>query len=114
MKIGVLIPSTSRGRNWKSIKESYLYNCLLKSLLLTCDDEHQYRVYVVIDDDDPIYSNSTQKNELLRFTKVFKQLKIFFLSSKNIPKGWVTHMWNRAFQKAYDDGCDGFTDCPSG
>jgi len=30
------------------------------------------------------------------------------LSTKGIPKGWVTHMWNRAFDKAYQDGCDYF------
>ena len=54
MKIGVLIPSTSRNRNWNSIKDSYLYNCLIKSLLLTCDTGYKYHVYVVVDDDDPI------------------------------------------------------------
>ena len=111
MKIGVLIPSTSRGRNWKSIKESYLYNCLLKSLLLTGDTRYKYRVYVVVDDDDPIYSNPNEKKELQRFANVFPQLEILFLSSNGIPKGWVTHMWNRAFQKAYDDGCDYFFQC---
>ena len=111
MKIGVLIPSTSRGRNWNSIKDSYLYNCLIKSLLLTCDTGYDYHIYIVVDDDDTIYSNPTEKNELLRFTKVFHHLHIHFLSSKGIPKGWVTHMWNRAFQKAYDDGCDYFFQC---
>ena len=104
MKIAILIPSTSRGRNWKSIRDSYLYNCLLKSLLLTCDSGHIYHIYLVIDNDDPIYSKTSDQNELLRFTNVFKKLRIHFLSSDKIPKGWVTHMWNRAFQKAYDDG----------
>ena len=111
MKIGVLIPSTSRGRNWKSIKESYLYNCLLKSLLLTRESGYKYHVYVVIDDADPIYSNPNEKKELYRFTNVFQQLELIFLSSNGIPKGWVTHMWNRAFQKAYDDGCEYFFQC---
>lgn len=111
MKIGILIPSTSRNRNWKSIKESYLYNCFLKSLLLTCDSGHEYYVYVVADDDDRIYSNPAEKKELQRFTKVFMHLHVIFLSSNGIPKGWVTHMWNRAFQKAYDDNCDYFFQC---
>lgn len=111
MKIAILIPSTSRGRDWTSIKQSYFYNCFLKSLLLTCDSGHEYYVYVVTDDDDTIYSNDTEKKELQRFSKVFLHLHIVFLSSKNIPKGWVTHMWNRAFQKAYDDGCDYFFQC---
>ena len=111
MKIAILIPSTSRGRNWKSIKDSYLYNCLLKSLLLTSDSGHIYHIYLVIDNDDPIYSKTAEQNELLRFTNVFKKIRMHFLSSDQIPKGWVTHMWNKAFQKAYDDGCDYFFQC---
>ena len=51
------------------------------------------------------------KKELQRFTKVFMHLHVIFLSSNGIPKGWVTHMWNRAFQKAYDDNCDYFFQC---
>ncbi len=111
MKIGILIPSTSRGRNWKSIKESYLYNCFIKSLLLTCDPEHQYHIYAVIDNDDPIYSNKDEVKEIMRLTEVFKNLHLHFVSSGGIPKGWVTHMWNRAFQKAYDENCDYFFQC---
>ena len=33
-KIAILIPSTTKGRNWSSIKESYLYNLTLKTFLL--------------------------------------------------------------------------------
>ena len=60
-KIGIILPSTSRGRNWKDITESYLYTHLLHSLLMTYNKQHRYVLYVVVDDDDPIYSNTQEK-----------------------------------------------------
>ena len=42
MKIGCIIPATSKGRVWKKIEESYLYQATLKSFVLTYDKEHQY------------------------------------------------------------------------
>ena len=33
MKIGILIPSTSKGRDWRSYKETYLYELTLKTYL---------------------------------------------------------------------------------
>lgn len=111
MKIGILIPSTSKNRNWKCIKESYLYNCLLKSLLITMDKEHNYELYIVIDNDDPIYSLENEQKELLRFKQIITNLDIIFLNTDTIPKGWVTHMWNKAFKTAYDNNCDYFFQC---
>ena len=52
-----------------------------------------------------------EKNKIISFVKLVKNVSIQFLSSKGIPKGWVTKMWNRAFKKAYDDGCDYFYQC---
>ena len=34
---------------------------LLHSLLMTYNNEHRYILYVVVDDDDPIYSNAQEK-----------------------------------------------------
>ena len=45
MKIGLLIPSTSKNRIWKKIEESYLYMYTMKSFLLTYDKEHTYIFY---------------------------------------------------------------------
>ena len=42
MKIGIIIPSTSNGRNWISYKESYLFKHTLKTFLLTYNNEHEY------------------------------------------------------------------------
>ena len=42
MKVGILIPCTSKNRPWKNLEESYLYNSTLKTFLLTYDKEHEY------------------------------------------------------------------------
>jgi len=108
MKIGLLIPSTSNGRPWTSIKESYLYNLTFKTFLLTHDPEHEYVFYIGIDKGDKIY-DTPQKEEFSRF-KHFYNLDIHFIYM-DCNKGHLTKMWNILFKKAYDDGCDYFYQC---
>ena len=108
MKIGLLIPCTSNGRNWSTIKESYLYNLTMKTFLLTQDSEHEYVFYIGIDRGDKIYD--TQKDELLRFKAVFKNVDIQFMYM-DCKKGHLTRMWNLLFKRAYDEGCDYFYQC---
>ena len=110
-KIGIIIPSTSRKRPWSNILESYLYTHLIRSLLTTYNNEHEYKIYVVTDDDDPIYSKQDERAKIIRFLSVMKNVSIEFLSSNGIPKGHVTLMWNRAFKCAYEDNCDYFFQC---
>jgi len=108
-KIALLIPSTSKGRpQWKSMKDSYLYNLTTKTFLQTFNNEHQYTFYIGIDDDDRIYSNITEQEELKRFSLIFKNIQFKFISMTGIKKGHLTVMWNRLFKKAYDDGYDYF------
>ena len=107
-KIGVLIPSTTNMRDWKYLRDTTLFNVFLKSFLITYNKEYSYTIYLITDDDDKLYSKKTEKNALERFIKIMRNVDIKFISSNGIPKGWVTHMWNRAFKQAYDDGCDYF------
>ena len=111
MKIGLLIPSTSKNRNWMKIEESYLYKHTLKSFLLTYDKEHEYTFYIGIDRNDPVYDNEDNKNKLDRFCSVMKNTKIEFHYMDNIPKGHLTIMWNQLFEKSYAAGCDYFFQC---
>ena len=67
MKIGCIIPATSKGRDWTKIEESYLYQATLKSFVLTYDKEHQYIFYIGIDKNDPIYDNVDNKEKLRKF-----------------------------------------------
>ena len=109
MKIALLIPSTSNGRPWTSIKESYLYHLTFKTFLLTQDLEHEYVFYIGIDRGDKIY-DGPQKDEFIRFKSIYKNIDIQFIYM-DCNKGHLTRMWNILFQRAYDEGCHYFFQC---
>ena len=111
MKIGILIPSTSHGRPWTSYKETYLFNLTLKTFLITYDKEHSYNFYIGIDRGDKILDNENDIAQIKRFISIMKNVEIEFMYMDNIPKGHLTIMWNRLFQKAYDDNCEYFFQC---
>lgn len=111
MKIGVLIPSTSNQRPWKTVNESYLYKNTLKTFLLTHDKEHQYVFYIGIDRNDPIYDNEDNQRKLIRLCSICTHISLKFIYMDNITKGHLTVMWNRLFEQAYNDDCDYFYQC---
>tara|TARA_B110000037_G_scaffold33801_1_gene40816 strand:+ start:581 stop:1321 length:741 start_codon:yes stop_codon:yes gene_type:complete len=111
MKIGCIIPATSKGRDWTKIEESYLYKNTLKSFVLTYDKEHESVFYIGIDKNDPVYDTDYNKEKLRKFCSVMKNMKIEFIYMDGITKGHLTVMWNRLFEKAYNDGCDYFFQC---
>lgn len=111
MKIGILVPSTSKNREWKCIEESYLYKHTLKSLLLTYDKEHSYVFYIGIDRNDPIYDDEVSKKKLVRFCSIMKNVNIQFHYMENVPKGHLTVMWNQLFKIAHTDDCEYFFQC---
>jgi len=110
-KIAVLIPSTSKGRNWSSFKESYLYVHTLKTFILTYDQEHEYKFYIGIDIGDPVYDNAETKTYFERMISIMKNMSIEFVYMDGITKGHLTVMWNRLFEKSYADGYDYFFQC---
>ena len=111
-KIAALILATSKNRDdWFMMKDTYLYQLTLKTFLLTFDKEHNYIFYVGIDKDDRIFDNETQKREITRFSKVFPNIEFKFITMENIPKGYVTLMWNKLFKDAYESDCDYFYQC---
>jgi len=111
MKVGLLIPSTSKGRDeWKDIKDTYLWYLTLQTFVSTRDTEHEYVFYIGIDDDDRLYSVPEYQIEVSEFLKEHG-VSIQFISMGGLPKGHLTKMWNRLFQIAYDDGCDYFFQC---
>ena len=111
MKIGILIPSTSYKRDWTKFDETYLINYTLKSFLITYNQEHEYTFYVGIDREDKIYDNKDIQIKILRFVSIMKNINLKFMYMDKIPKGHLTLMWNRLFDKAYDDGCEYFFQC---
>lgn len=116
-KIGILIPSTTKGlENCNSYKDTLFYKLFLKSFIKTYDKKYRgkdvlYTIYVVVDDDDKIYSKQEEVNKIRTFINLIDNVSIKFISGNGIEKGWVTKMWNRAFKHAYDDGCDYFYQC---
>jgi hypothetical protein len=112
MKIGLLIPSTSNGRNeWKTYKDTYLYNSTLKTFLLTYDKEHEYIFYIGVDRNDRIYDDETNKSAFLRFASIMKNISIQFVYMDNVAKGHLTVMWNMLFKRAYNEDCEYFFQC---
>jgi len=107
-KIALLIPSTSRGRDWSSVKETYLYNYTIKTFGVTYDREHEYCFYVGIDRGDPIYDKNEVQQYLERLVGIIKNAKIVFVYMDGITRGHLTVMWNRLFKIAYEDGYEYF------
>ena len=112
MKIGILLLSTTNGRSWKSIKESYLYNIFTKTFLNTIDKKHEYVVYIGIDKYDFILNNTAEQSELTRFSCVFSNTEFkFIVFPSTIEKGYLTKMWNIVHKQAYEEHCDYFYQC---
>jgi len=111
MKIGLLIPTTSNKRNWKDVKESYLFLYTIKSFFSTYDKENDYVFYIGVDRGDKIFDNKESQEYLINFFGLFKNISIDFTYMDNIVKGHLTVMWTRLFKKAYNDNCDYFFQC---
>jgi hypothetical protein len=112
MKIGFIIPSTSKNRdNWKSIKDSYLYRLSINSFISVMDKEHTYVYYIGYDSDDRIYADKEQHEDIYKVTTIFPNISFQFVDLDGIEKGYHTKMWNKLFKKAYDDNCDYFYQC---
>jgi hypothetical protein len=109
MRIGVLVPCTSKGREWTAMRDTYLFHYTLKTFLATCCPGHQYTFYIGYDPDDPLFSNPDEQSYLLIFERVYP-ISFQFVSMDD-PPGYLTRMWNRLFRQAYDDGCDYFYQC---
>lgn len=110
-KIALMIPCTSKKRDWKNIKESYLYNLSLKTFLLTYDKEHHYVFYIGIDRGDNVFDDDTNQFEIKKFKKIIPNIDYEFIYMDGIKKGHLTKMWNVLFQKAYKDECNYFFQC---
>jgi len=110
MKIGLLIPCTSRNRNWNNIKESYLFNYYLKSFVSSKSLGHTYILYIGYDKDDRIFSNKAEQDYSRIIEKIYGDISIKYMEMNEKP-GHLTAIWNRLFKQSYDDGCDYFYQC---
>ena len=110
--VAFLILATSNKRdNWKSMKDTYLYQLTLKTALQTIDNEHNYTFYVGVDENDRILDNWKEQQIVKNMMDKFDNINIEFVRIKNCQKGHVTKMWNQVCKKAYEDGVQYFYQC---
>lgn len=109
-KIGLIVPSTSKCRNWEEVEESYLYSFLIRSFLRTFDKEHQYVFYIGVDVDDPFYSREDVIARLRKVGSAFPQVDVKVIQLDR-PKGHLTLMWNDLCELALDEGCTYIFQC---
>ncbi len=109
IRIAFLIPMTSNGREWKSIEDSYFYQFFLRTLIGTTNSKYLYRIYLVVDFDDKLFSNANFKN--LEILENLFNIYIIKIINNSVDKGHLTKLWNMAFKKAYIDGCEYFYQC---
>jgi len=107
MKVGIIIPVTSRKTNWKTIQETYLFTHFSTSFNNTKCDQYEYIIYIGYDENDLIFDN----DENINIIKKKINATVNFIKFNNIPKGYLTKMWNNLFDIAYNDNCDYFYQC---
>lgn len=114
MKIAILIPCTSNRREYKSLVQTDLYEYFFKSFFTTYSDEHEYKIYLGVDNDDDFYTNATIHDHIFKFVGIMKNCDIeisFF--DPNMYKGKPCWIWNELYKKAITEECDYFVQCGS-
>ena len=97
IKICVAIPTTSNGRDWKIIEESYIYKSLNNFNMFT--DKYDISIYISYDYDDKLYSKQKEKDKL---NNKYPKLNIKWFSNE-FEKGHVVAHWNYLYDKAVKD-----------
>ena len=110
-KIGILVPTSNKGKGWLKAQDTFLWNLLIRSFLNTTTDYHEYIFYIGIDPDDKIWTKTDNFKKLLDLKDKRKNIDFKFFLMKDIPKGHVTKMWNKLFKLAYDENCHYFLQC---
>lgn len=113
MKIAFLIPTTSKGKNWKNAEDCLLISTLFRTLNTTCTEElkiNDIHLYIGIDKDDSFYSQEKNVDCINRYFSE-KKIQNHWTIFDNSIKGHLTIMWNILYKKAYEDGCDYFYQC---
>jgi len=96
-KIAILIPTTSKKRNYKDMKDSDLFKYTISSFLKTYDSEHSYTFFIGIDDNDEFYTHKI-RGEFIHILGLYK-IDCKFIEFKPC-EGNVVYIWNQLFNKA--------------
>jgi len=107
--IAFIIPGTSHKRAWNDVNESDLYKIFLPTLIPILDKQYKFKIFFGIDKGDIIYDNTDNQLVIKNYIKD-TNLEIDFIYM-DIEKGYLSMMWNKLFQIAYDEGFDYFYQC---
>lgn len=95
-KIAVIIPSTSKNRNWESVYESYLYKTI-QSFKNSSNNEYEFKFFIGVDYDDEYYNNGSN---IAFYKNLGVNIEFIYYI---VEKGHVTKMWNILAKKAYTE-----------
>lgn len=109
-KLAFLIPSTSKGKNWTCLEDTFFYKFFLPSFLKTKSNKFEYIFYLGFDSDDNLFKDNNFINRLMKLLEK-NGLKYFICYFHGAKKGHLTKLWNTLFEKAYDDKCYYFYQC---
>ena len=98
--IALLVPCTSRKKDYKCFKDTDLYKYLFKSFFSTYDKEHKYTIYLGIDDLDRFYQNINIQDEIKRFVSVMKNTSIFIKTYDKEYEGNPCAIWSDLYKQA--------------
>ena len=107
--IALLIPSTTKGKNWKNIEDSFFYKIFIPSFIKIISDKYTYKIFLGYDHDD-ILLRRIENHEICKGLLKNNNVQIEFIEL-NVQKGHLSKMWNILFKKAYDDKYDYFYQC---
>jgi len=109
--VAILIPTTSKGRKWSSVTESYLVNNTLPSIITENSNKHNLCFYIGFDPDDKFYTSNVNQEAIRKLFTNFSHVTFKFFCFKNISKGHVTKMWNVLFKIAFNENNHYFLQC---
>lgn len=110
-KIGILIPTTNKGKEWTRAEDTFLWNKTLKTLLNITNSKHTIVFYIGVDTNDKIWLKKNNYETVLKLKEKRDNIEFKFFKMINIDPGHVTEMWNRLYLHAYRDNCDYFLQC---
>jgi len=111
-KIAVLIPVKSKPeyKNKFVLSDLYIYFC--KSFFKYYSSVHSYTIYLGYQDDDELYSNKDEQENINRFMSIMKNTKVKMIPFNDYYKGNVVGVWNDLFQLSSKEH-DYFIQCGS-
>ena len=109
--ICVIIPVTSRNRDWKNFNETYLFNYFCKTFFEYYNPDIKHLILLGIDDDDKLFNNINIKNDIKKYIQDKQNVEIDFISTNGIKKGHTSEYWNRLIKEGINRDYEYFLQC---